>query len=87
MTGQEREALTPDEVEAAFAAFWDGHRSTLPINSLARIEAALSAALAAREEPRLCHHSGPDGASCELPSGHDRLHLQRLERGYVEWER
>jgi hypothetical protein len=48
------------------------------------------AALAAREEPRTgisCGHAGPDDAICELPAGHDRLHLQRLERGYVEWER
>jgi hypothetical protein len=37
--------------------------------------------------PGPCAHPGPDAVSCELLPGHKGLHLQRLTRGYVEWER
>lgn len=88
--GQEREVVDR-ALEDAEAALHRERQRNLQPRSDRIIDAEMAHCVRARATLDVAHaaccHAGPDGAICELLSGHDRAHLRRLERGYVEWER
>lgn len=80
--------ISPEVIEVG-AEIIARHRTSLQPGPLDR-EIAETVIRAVGEKHGLradCRHSGADGVICELAQGHERLHLQRLARGYVEWER